>query len=174
MKKPFKSSGDMVKKLLILFLFLGGLMAVASAQHIEAARINNGVFEFGDNQEQLIKAVEWTFKDGTKVTDLKVEQMQNTFFLVAYCVYQGRARMAAIDLVQEGNTFVIKEDAWFKTCSAVACETCKYFLENNRIVACKCEATGSISNHCHYRSLPVAGFITQYNRAMKMKKDQEN
>jgi hypothetical protein len=72
----------------------------------------------------------------------------------------------------EGNSFVVKEDAFFKTCSAVACETCRYFLENNKIVACKCEETGSISNHCHYKSSPATSFITNYYRALKLKQDK--
>lgn len=145
---------------------------MGSAQQIEVGKVNNGVFELSENSEQLVKAIEWTFRDGTKVIELKIEQLQNAYFLVATCTYQNRKRLAAIDLDMEGSSFIVKEDAFFKTCSAVACETCRYFLENNKIVACKCEETGSISNHCHYKSSPATSFITNYYRALKLKQDK--
>ncbi|MFY8021390.1 MAG: hypothetical protein ACOVP1_09340 [Bacteroidia bacterium] len=157
----------------ILFIFTFCLLSlIGSAQQIEVGKVNNGVFELSENSEQLVKAIEWTFRDGTKVVELKIEQLQNAYFLVATCTYQNRKRLAAIDLDMEGNSFVVKEDAFFKTCSAVACETCRYFLENNKIVACKCEETGSISNHCHYKSSPATSFITNYYRALKLKQDK--
>jgi hypothetical protein len=161
-----------MKKIIILIIILISTTVYSNAQQIEVGKINNGVFELSENSEQLVKAIEWTFRDGTKVVELKIEQLQNAYFLVATCTYQNRKRLAAIDLDMEGNSFVVKEDAFFKTCSAVACETCKYFLENNKIVACKCEETGSISNHCHYKSSPATSFITNYYRALKLKQDK--
>ncbi len=161
-----------MKKIILLILIAISTTVYSNAQQIEVGKINNGVFELSDNSEQLVKAIEWTFRDGTKVVELKIEQLQNAYFLVATCTYQNRKRLAAIDLDMEGNSFVVKEDAFFKTCSAVACETCRYFLENNKIVACKCEETGSISNHCHYKSSPATSFITNYYRALKLKQDK--
>ena len=161
-----------MKKTLLLILTFCLLSFVGSAQQIEVGKVNNGVFELSENSEQLVKAIEWTFRDGTKVVELKIEQLQNAYFLVATCTYQNRKRLAAIDLDMEGSSFIVKEDAFFKTCSAVACETCRYFLENNKIVACKCEETGSISNHCHYKSSPATSFITNYYRALKLKQDK--
>ncbi|MFY8109835.1 MAG: hypothetical protein ACOVO9_12610 [Bacteroidia bacterium] len=161
-----------MKKIILFIIILISTTVYSNAQQIEVGKINNGVFELSDNSEQLVKAIEWTFRDGTKVVELKIEQLQNAYFLVATCTYQNRKRLAAIDLDMEGNSFVVKEDAFFKTCSAVACETCRYFLENNKIVACKCEETGSISNHCHYKSSPATSFITNYYRALKLKHDK--
>jgi hypothetical protein len=161
-----------MKKIILLILIAISTTVYSNAQQIEVGKINNGVFELSDNSEQLVKAIEWTFRDGTKVVELKIEQLQNAYFLVATCTYQNRKRLAAIDLDMEGNSFVVKEDAFFKTCSAVACETCRYFLENNKIVACKCEETRSISNHCHYKSAPATSFITNYYRALKLKQDK--
>ena len=161
-----------MKKIILLILIAISTTVYSNAQQIEVGKINNGVFELSDNSEQLVKAIEWTFRDGTKVVELKIEQLQTAYFLVATCTYQNRKRLAAIDLDMEGNSFVVKEDAFFKTCSAVACETCRYFLENNKIVACKCEETGSISNHCHYKSAPATSFITNYYRALKLKQDK--
>jgi hypothetical protein len=161
-----------MKKIILLIIITLSTIVYSNAQQIEIGKINNGVFELSDHSEQLVKAIEWTFRDGTKVVELKIEQLQNAYFLVATCTYQNRKRLAAIDLDMEGNSFVVKEDAFFKTCSAVACETCRYFLENNKIVACKCEETGSISNHCHYKSSPATSFITNYYRALKLKQDK--
>lgn len=161
-----------MKKIILLIIITLSTTVYSNAQQIEIGKINNGVFELSDHSEQLVKAIEWTFRDGTKVVELKIEQLRNAYFLVATCTYQNRKRLAAIDLDMEGNSFVVKEDAFFKTCSAVACETCRYFLENNKIVACKCEETGSISNHCHYKSSPATSFITNYYRALKLKQDK--
>lgn len=163
----------MIKKLLFIFLFSFTFLANTQAQtpSIVIGALNNGVYELNEYQSELVKAFEWTFRDGTKVSELKIEQLGNNYFLVANCLYQGRKRMAALDLEQVGISFVLSEDAQYKMCSAVACETCKFFLENNKIVACKCEETGTISNHCHYKSLPGTGFYANLLRAIKLKKD---
>jgi hypothetical protein len=163
----------MIKKLLFTFILSFTFLIASKAQNtnIVIGELNNGVYELNEHQSALVKAFEWTFRDGTKVTELKIELLGNNYFLVANCVYQGRKRIAALDLDQVGITFVLSEDAQYKMCSAVACETCKFFLENSKIVACKCEETGSISNHCHYKSLPGSGFYANLLRAIKMKKD---
>jgi hypothetical protein len=162
----------MTKKLLIL-LFISFCTSQISAQtgSTVIGELNNGVYELNQHQGALVKAFEWTFRDGTKVIDLKIEQLSNSYFLVATCAYQGRKRIAALNLEQEGIRFVLTDDAQYKMCSAVACETCKFFLENNKIVACKCEETGTISNHCHYKSTPGAGFYANFMRAIKLQKD---
>jgi hypothetical protein len=163
----------MVKKLLFIVFLSISFLASSIAQNPSTVigEINNGVFELNEYQSSLVKAFEWTFRDGTKVVDLKIEQLGNTYFVIATCAYQGRKKIAALDLEQVGISFVLSEDAQFKICSAVACETCKFFLENSKIVACKCEETGTISNHCHYKSLPGTGFYANLQRAIKLKKD---
>ncbi|MFN4083247.1 MAG: hypothetical protein ACK4K9_06405 [Bacteroidia bacterium] len=161
----------MIKNLPLLFLFIL-LPFLSSSQQIEVAELNNGQIEITVNSLALSKAFAWTFRDGTKVTDLKVEQLSSQYFLVAYCVYQNHSRMAAIDLEVIGNKFYINEDAMFKVCSAVACKNCKFFIENLRIVGCKCEETGTVSNHCHYRNLPVGGFTQNLNRAILLNKER--
>jgi hypothetical protein len=159
-------------KVLLVFLILSicGLLRAQNAG-VSIGSINNGVYEFNENQKSLVKAYEWTFKDGTKVNDMKIEQIGNNYYIVAICIYQGRKRTAAVEIELNGIDFVLKEDAAFKMCSAVACETCKFFLENNKIVACKCEETGTISNHCHYKASSGIGFYSNYLRAIKMSKE---
>jgi hypothetical protein len=163
----------MIKKLLLLLLLLPcySPQILAQSTGTVIGEVNNGVYELNQHQSSLVKAFEWTFRDGTKVVDLKIEQLSNGYFLVASCAYQGRKRIAALNLEQEGIRFVLTEDAQYKMCSAVACETCRFFLENNKIVACKCEETGTISNHCHYKSLPGSGFYANFLRAIKLQKD---
>ncbi|MCF8254945.1 MAG: hypothetical protein K9H61_11135 [Bacteroidia bacterium] len=161
----------MFKNILFSFLLVVSFSTYAQNEGTAIGEMNNGVYELNEHQKSLTKAFEWTFRDGTKVTDLKIEQISNTYYLVAQCVYQGHKRMAAVDLDMVGIQFVLNEDAFFKMCSAVACETCRFFLENNKIVACKCEETGTISNHCHYKSLPANGFYANFQRAIKMAKD---
>lgn len=138
---------------------------------IAIGAMNNGVFEFNEQQRNLVKAFEWTFRDGTKVTELRIEQMGNGYFLLATCNYQGRKRIAAVDLDLEGIQFILREESLFKMCSAVACENCRFFFENNRIVACKCDETGTISNHCHYRSSVGTGYYANFQRAIRMSND---
>lgn len=157
--------------LLITVLTLFSTQLIAQQTSTVIGELKNGVYEINETQTALIKAFEWTFRDGTKVQELKIEQLGTNYFLLATCSYQGRKRIAALDIEMVGINFVLSEDAQYKTCSAVACETCKFFLENNKIVACKCEESGTISNHCHYKSLPGAGYYANFLRAIKMQKD---
>ncbi|MDP1726856.1 MAG: hypothetical protein Q8M15_08730 [Bacteroidota bacterium] len=158
----------MLKQILFTLLFSFSILAKAQNVSVEIGQINNGTIEINNSQNALIKAFEWTFRDGTKVTELKIEQLSNTYFLIATCAYQGKKRMAAVNLDLVGLRFMLNEDAYFKMCSAVACENCRFFMENNKIIACKCEETGTISNHCHYRSSTAITFYANFQRAIKM------
>ncbi len=163
----------MLKQVLFTLLFSFSILTKAQNVSIEIGQINNGTIEINSSQNALLKAFEWTFRDGTKVTDLKIEQLSNTYFLIATCAYQGKKRMAAVNLDLVGLKFMLNEDAFFKMCSAVACENCRFFLENNKIIACKCEETGTISNHCHYRSSTAITFYANFQRAIRMGEKEE-
>lgn len=158
----------MFRFLLLLFSFSQSFVSIAQNSSIEIGELNNGVNQLNNLQTPLTKAFEWTFKDGTKINDLKIEQLSSNYYLVAYCTYQGHKRMAAVDLELIGLKFTLPENANFKLCSAVACENCRFFLESNKIIACKCEETGTISNHCHYKSSTALAFISNLKRAIKM------
>jgi hypothetical protein len=158
----------MIKKLLVTIFILLSHIGFSQDTKVQVGQINNGVYQLTESEKNLSKAFEWTFRDGTKVTEMHIEQMQQTYFLVATCVYQGRKRIAAVDLDMEGIYFYLTDAAQFKMCSAVACENCRFFLENNKIVACKCEETGTISNHCHYKTGNAATYYNNLQRAKKM------
>ena len=49
------------------------------------------------------------------------------------------------------NTVHLNANSEMKTCSNGACSDCNFFIENSKVVACKCETNGSISNHCTYK-----------------------
>lgn len=164
----------MFKKLLFVFLFLVQITAYSQTPGVIIGEMNNSAFVINNNQPSLVKAFEWTFKDGTKVTEMAITQLGNEYYLLATCIYQGRKRIAAIDIDLVGINFVLNEDAQFKMCSAVACETCRFFFENNKIVACKCEETGTISNHCHYKASVGNGYFANFQRAQRMSKDEHN
>lgn len=161
----------MKKVLPFVFLFVFTLVSKAQ-QGIEIGQINNGVYEFTVHELSVAKAIEWTLRDGSKVSELKIEQLNNVYFLVAVCNYQTYKRTIAVDLDQVGTKFVLTEDAFIKICSAVACQTCKFFFENRKIIACKCEETGTISNHCHYRSAPATAFAQNLQRAIKLQRNE--
>ncbi len=164
----------MIKRILFICLFLVQFTAYSQTPGVIIGEMNNGTFAINSNQNSLIKAFEWTFKDGTKVTEMSITQFGNEYYLLATCTYQGRKRIAAVDLDLVGINFVLNEDAQFKMCSAVACENCRFFFENNKIVACKCEETGTISNHCHYKAGAGNGYFVSFQRAVKMAKDERN
>ncbi|MDZ4667656.1 MAG: hypothetical protein SGJ00_07210 [bacterium] len=162
----------MVKQLLFILFFFVSTQTFAQSTGTTIGEINNGVYQLKENQDQLIKAFEWTFKDGTKVVEMDIQQLGNAYFIVANCAYQGRKRMAAVNIDLVGIEFVLYEDGQFKICSAVACENCRFFLENSKIVACKCEETGTISNHCHYKTFSGTGYYANFMRALKMAKEK--
>ncbi|NDC29798.1 MAG: hypothetical protein EBZ58_02420 [Bacteroidetes bacterium] len=166
----------MVKKAAIYFIsiiiFLLFSVHLHAQKNIEIGQLENGIISMKQNMlGPATKALEWTFRDGTKVQELKIEQIGNGYFLIAVCNYMNYKRNAAINLDVQGNLFVMNEDAMLKICSAVACQTCNFFVENNKIIACKCEQTGSISNHCHYKSSMASAFIQNLQRAMKMQEE---
>lgn len=159
-----------------LSLLIGLLMLtnISMAQKsYEIGQLENGIIAIKQNMlSPATKALEWTFRDGTKVQELKIEQIGNAYFLVALCNYMNYKRSAAINLELQGSVFLLNEDALLKICSAVACQTCNFFTENNKIIACKCEQTGSISNHCHYKSSPASTFLQNLQRAIKMQEEK--
>ncbi len=158
----------MLKSLLFVFLITFHFSIKGQNNSVEIGEINNGVFEIKGLQTQLTKAFEWTFKDGTKITELKIENLANHYYLVASCLYQGHKRLAAIDLEVSGTKFILNNNAGFKMCSAAACMNCRFFIEKGKILACKCEETGTISNHCHYKSGTAKMFFANLQRAIKM------
>ncbi len=153
---------------LIIFLLLCSSQLL-KAQDQEIGRLNNGVYELSNHSDAIQKAIEWTFKDGSKVIDLKIEELNQQIYLTANCLFQGKKRMLAVELDQKGNFFVLKEDGFIKTCSAFACENCKFFFEQHKIVACKCEESGTISNHCRFKTFPTTQLIQNYQRALRLK-----
>ncbi len=158
------------KKYLLFISFSMLLSSFSFAQKsIEIAKFENGNPTLNNNLDSsCIKAFERTFRDGTKVIGLKVEKIGNNYFLLADCNYKNYKRKAAINIEQQGDLLILKEDALMKICSAVACQTCNFFIENNKIIACKCEQTGTISNHCHYKSTLTNIFFQNLQRAIKM------
>lgn len=158
----------MVKKLLTILLLFLSFSAFAQDTHLKIGSLSNGAFTITESQKNLTKAIEWTFRDGTKVQEIAIEQFNQSYYLVAICMNQNKKRLAAVNIELEGIDFVLRDDAFFKTCSAVACENCSFFVENNKIVACKCESTGTISNHCHYKMSNATSFYNNLIRAKKM------
>jgi hypothetical protein len=160
-----------LKKILTIFVWVVFVLNTnfVFAQENEIGKINNGVYELSSNAEAIQKALEWTFKDGSKVVDLKIEELNQEIYLIANLQFQGKRRMLAMELDQKGNEFVVNEESPLKICSAFACETCKFFFEQRKIVACKCEETGTISNHCRFKTIPASQFIFNFQRALKLK-----
>lgn len=130
---------------------------------------NNEAVLNEDKSVAIIKAFEWSFRDGTKVSELRIEQLGSSYYLVAYAEFQGKKRIAAIDLDISGMKLTVMPDAQMKTCSANACDQCRFFIENNKIIACKCENTGTISNHCHFKQALAPVFYNNLDRAIKLK-----
>jgi hypothetical protein len=158
----------MVKNLLTILLLFFSFHVVGQETNLKIGSLSNGTFTITESQKNLVKAFEWTFRDGTKVSEIGIEQFNQAYYLVAICSNQNKKRLAAVNLDLEGIDFILREDAFFKTCSAVACENCSFFVENNKIVACKCESTGTISNHCHYKLSNASSFYNNVIRAKKM------
>ncbi len=153
----------------LVFIALLVNSSLLKAQDAEIGKLNNGIYELSNHSDAIQKAIEWTFKDGSKVIDLKIEELNQQIYLTANCLFQGKKRMLAVELDQKGNLFVLKEDGFIKTCSAFACETCKFFFEQHKIVACKCEETGSISNHCRFKTIPSTQLVQNFQRALRLK-----
>lgn len=146
-----------------IFISLFLLFLNASAQHV--FRI------YGKQKEDslavlcITKALTWSMSEDVQIQTMRIEQISGKFYFIVEMNLASQRRIAAVALNQELIGFSVDTLSSVAICTASNAYRCSFFSEHHRIIACKCLETGSISNHCHYKSIDAEKFKTMLQRA---------
>ncbi len=120
----------------------------------------------------LRKAMQRTLGDGTQFSEFRIESVNAFHYLIGVGVLKGRYKMMAAQLQYD-----IKTRSFFAapllphvSCSSAACNNCKPFKENGKIIGCKCEEKSTVSNQCNFNLVEQSAFYENIKRAVLMKK----
>ncbi len=137
--------------LLILFFLI--VSKQSFCQQIAIGTINsNDKIEMNNKSKRALKvAYLRTFGDGRKLDTFYIDKVGQVKYLILLGSKANVKSKSAISISIINNTVNLNSNLEMKTCSNGACAECNFFTENNKVVACKCESNGSISNHCTYK-----------------------
>jgi hypothetical protein len=137
--------------LLILFFFI--VSKQTFCQQITVGTINlNDKIEMNEKSKRALKvAYLRTFADGRKLDTFFIDKVGQVKYLILLGSKGNIKIKSAVSISIINNTVHLNANLEMKTCSNGACTECNFFTENNKVVACKCESNGSISNHCTYK-----------------------
>lgn len=140
-----------MKYLLVLFLLVSFEMAFS--QHITIAKINDfGKIEFTEKSKRAVKiAYMRSFNDGRKLDSAYIDKIGQVKYLILLGSKSNIKSKSALSISIENNLVSINQLLSMTSCSNGACTNCNFFTENNKVVACKCESNGAISNNCTFK-----------------------
>lgn len=156
----------------ITLLTLPLFFIAAHAQHAEIGKAVGNDYEITADTAILVKALQRTTADGTRLHALRIESVKAFHYLVGTGVYHGYPKMIAVRLVYDANkrTFSAAPGLGYVTCSAAACNDCRPFKENGRIMGCKCEEHATVSNQCNFTEIETSQFYEHFQRFLALKK----
>jgi hypothetical protein len=142
----------MLLKLLLIFVFMLGFKFIY-CQQIAIGTINNyDNLELNEKSKRALKiAYLRSFIDGRKLDSVYIDKVGQVKYLILIGGKLNVKSKSAINISIVNNIVHLNSNTEMKTCSNGACKDCDFFTENNKVVACKCETNGSISNHCTYK-----------------------
>lgn len=143
----------MSKKLFFILLFVISFK-ITFCQQIAIGTINNNdILELNEKSKRALKiAYLRSFIDGRKLDSVYIDKIGQVKYLILLGSKINVKSKSAISISIVNNTVHLNANSEMKTCSNGACTDCDFFTENNKVVACKCETNGSISNHCTYKT----------------------
>lgn len=142
---------------IILFLLFS---KIVFAQQVAIGTIDSeDKMEFSEKGKRAIKiAYLRSFTDGRKFDTAFIEKLGQLKYLVILGSKNEVKSRSAVSILIINNTVNIATNTEMKTCSNGACNECQFFIENSKVVACKCEDNGSISNNCSFKANDGAFF----------------
>ncbi len=105
-----------------------------------------------------------TFNDGRKLDSVWVENIGGRKFLLMAGTRMNVKSLTAVSISIVNNKIYIENTTEVKTCANGSCTACSFFVEGYKVVACKCESTGTVSNHCTFKVNDAAVFYTVLSR----------
>ena len=149
-------------------LFLS-IMAITFAIQLKAQNpveigtlntVNDELLLSGKSKSALRIAYIRTFNDGRKLDSVWVENIGGRKFLLMVGTRMNVKSLTAVSISIINNKIYIENTTEVKTCANGSCTACSFFVEGYKVVACKCESTGTVSNHCTFKVNDAAVFYT--------------
>ncbi|MES2726885.1 MAG: hypothetical protein V4643_07270 [Bacteroidota bacterium] len=154
----------MRNKLLFLSIIIITFTLQLKAQNpIEIGTLNSANEELllsGKNKSALRIAYIRTFNDGRKLDSVWVENVGGRKFLLMAGTRMNVKSLTAVSISIINNKVYVENTTEVKTCANGSCTACSFFVEHNKVVACKCESTGTVSNHCTFKVNDAVVFYT--------------
>lgn len=151
-------------KLLFLCIMFIALVINAKAQTpVEIGTLNTANEELlltNKSKSALRIAYIRTFNDGRKLDSVWVENISGKKFLLMAGTRMNVTSLTAVSISIINNKVYIENTTEVKTCANGSCTACSFFVENAKVVACKCESTGTVSNHCTFKVNDAVVFYT--------------
>ena len=157
-------------RLLTVILFLLS-SKILFAQQLAIGTLNSeDKIEFSEKSKRAIKiAYLRSFTDGRKFDTAFIEKLGQVKYLVILGSKGHVKSRSAVSILIINNTVNIATNTEMKTCSNGACTDCQFFIENSKVVACKCNDNGSISNNCSFRNNDGAFFYSVVSKILAEK-----
>jgi hypothetical protein len=140
-----------IKVTLLIFFIL--VFKFVFCQQIAIGTINNlNKLELNNKSKRALKiAYLRSFVDGRKLDSIYIDKIGEVKYLILLGSKTNVKSKTAISISIINNTVNLNANTEMKTCSNGACNDCEFFTENNKVVACKCNNDGTISNSCNFK-----------------------
>jgi len=134
--------------LIVLFSF-----KIMLAQQLTIGTIDNDdKMQFSEKGKRAIKIAYFrSFTDGRKLDTAFIEKSGKVKYLVIFGSNSKVKSKSSVSVLIINNSVNLFPTTEMKTCTNGACSDCQFFIENSKVVACKCTDNGSISNNCTFK-----------------------
>jgi hypothetical protein len=162
-----------LKTTLLLFLLFGYYLCSAQqADKIFIGNMHGDVPTITADTSKLSKALRRTLADGTVIQEIFIESAGGFHYLVGAGYKSNYKKIIAVQLGYDiaSRTFFVGNKTTHITCASAACENCKTYKENGKIIACHCIEQNSASNHCNFNSKEQSDFFFHLQHFLHTKK----
>jgi hypothetical protein len=161
-----------MKKIYLLTSLLFIIFYTHAQNKIEVGKAIGSEYIVTGDTAILRKALQRTLGDGTQLVSLRIESVNAFHYLIGTGIYKGHGKIIAAQLQYDilSRSFFAIPNLPHVTCSSAACDHCRPFKENGRIIGCKCEEKTTVSNQCNFSAAAQSLFYENIKRYEGMKK----
>jgi hypothetical protein len=161
-----------MKKIYLVTFILFISSFIYAQDKIEIGKTIGNEYLISADTSILRKAMQRTLGDGTQFFEFRIESVNAFHYLIGVGMLKGHYKMMAAQLQYDMKTrsFFAAPLLPHVTCSSAACENCKPFKENGKIIGCKCEEKLTVSNQCNFNLVEQSLFYDNVKRYLEMKR----
>lgn len=155
-----------MKKHVTLISFLLLSLFASAQQPLEIGKVIHEQYVITADTTFLRKALQQTLGDGTQISNMHIESVNQWHYLVGTGTLHNYAKTIAVELIYNiaTRTFSVKPGMAHKTCASAGCGFCEPFKERGNIIGCHCKEQGTVSNECNFKVFPKSTFYTKLKR----------